>query len=252
MKHYESLLLRSAGLFASACVHHWMGTLDFKAAYYDPSIDPAYPGSNTRKRLYVFWHEYIPFMLYLRKRCNLTMLLSRHKDADVLGQVAEMFGFGTVRGSSSRGGAEALLAMMEQSRQYHLTITPDGPRGPRRKLSRGCIFLASKLQMPIVILGLGYDRPWRVRTWDSFAIPKPFSRARCIAGPEIHIPPNLDKDMTTQYSLSIEKTMTQLCDQAEDWAVSGDLYRGESTLQLGPLNDLSYYARPQQAVIAGG
>ena len=249
MKYYESLLLRSIGLLASKHVHHWMGSLDYKAAYYDPTIDPAYPNGHLRKRLYIFWHEYIPFMLYLRKRCHLTMLLSRHKDADVLGEVADIFGFETVRGSTNRGGAEAVRAMMQKSKQYHLAITPDGPRGPRRKLSRGCVFLASKLQIPIVMLGLGYDRPWRLRTWDRFAVPKPFSRARCIASPEIFVPPDIDVETTGEYALAIEKTMTQLCELAEDWATSDDLYLGESMIQLGPLNDLSYFARAKQAVI---
>lgn len=250
MKYYESLLLRSVGLFASTCVHHWMGSLDYKAAYYDPTIDPAYPDGNSRRRLYIFWHEYIPYMLYLRKRCDLTMLLSRHKDADVLGEVADIFGFGTVRGSSTRGGAEAVRAMMQKSKQYHLTMTPDGPRGPRRKLSRGCVFLASKLQIPLVMLGLGYDRPWRLGTWDKFAVPKPFSRGRCILSPEIFVPPDIDVETTVEYALAIEKAMTQLCELAEDWAASGELYLGESLMQLGPLNDLCYRARPHQAVIA--
>ena len=155
MEYLQSLLLRGGGLFASTCLRHWMSTLDYKAAYYDPAIDPAFPNGNSRKRLYIFWHEYITFMLYLRKCCNLTMLLSRHKDAELLGHIADLFGFGTVRGSSSRGGAEALLAMMNKSKHCHLTITPDGPRGPRRKLSRGCLFLASKLQIPIVMVGMG-------------------------------------------------------------------------------------------------
>ncbi len=251
MKYFQSLLLRGGALFASTCVHHWMSTLDFKAAYYDPSVDPAYPGGNKHKRLYIFWHEYITFMLFLRKRCNLTMLLSRHQDADVLGQVADLFGFGTVRGSSTRGGAEALLAMMEKSKECHLTITPDGPRGPRRKLSRGCLFLASKLQIPIVMLGLGYDRPWRAPTWDTFAVPRPFTRARTIASPEIFVPPKLDAEAADRFCAALETTMTRLCELSEDWAVSGDLHIGESMLQLGPLNDLSYYALPKQAKIVG-
>ncbi|MCL2622495.1 MAG: lysophospholipid acyltransferase family protein [Planctomycetaceae bacterium] len=249
MEYLQSLLLRGSGLFASTCVHHWMSTLDYKAAYYDPTIDPAYPSGNSRKRLYIFWHEYITFMLYLRKRCNLTMLLSRHKDAELLGHVADLFGFDTVRGSSSRGGAEALLGMMSKSKHCHLTITPDGPRGPRRKLSRGCLFLASKLQIPIVMLGLGYNRPWRAPTWDKFAVPRPFSRARAIAGPEIFVPPKLDAEDADRYSTALETTMTRLCELAEDWAVSGDVHLGESMLQLGPLNDLLFYAQPKQAVI---
>ena len=250
MEYLQSLLLRGGGLFASTCAHHWMGTLDYKAAYYDPTVDPAYPTGNTHKRLYIFWHEYITFMLFLRKRCNLTMLLSRNKDADVLAQVADLFGFGTVRGSSTRGGAEALLAMMAQAKHAHLTITPDGPRGPRRKLSRGCIFLASKLQIPIVMLGLGYDRPWRAPTWDNFAVPRLFSRARVIVSPEIFVPPKLDTEIADCFAAALETTMTRLCEIAEDWAVSDDLHLGESMMQLGPLNDLSYFALPKQAVIA--
>ena len=249
MEYLQSLLLRGCGLFTSTCLHHWMSTLDYKAAYYDPTIDPAFPNGNSRKRLYIFWHEYITFMLYLRKCCNLTMLLSRHKDAELLGHIADLFGFGTVRGSSSRGGAEALLAMMNKSKHCHLTITPDGPRGPRRKLSRGCLFLASKLQIPIVMVGMGYDRPWRAPTWDKFAVPRPFSRARAIISPEIFVPPKLDAEIADCFAAALETTMTRLCELAEDWAVSGDVHVGESMMQLGPLNDLSYYALPKQATV---
>ena len=249
MEYLQSLLLRGGGLFASTCVHHWMSTLEFKAAYYDPTVDPAYPSGSRRKRLYIFWHEYISFALFLRKRCNLTMLLSRHKDAELLGNIADLFGFGTVRGSSSRGGAESLLTMMEKSKQCHLTITPDGPRGPRRKLSRGCLFLASKLQIPIILIGIGYDRPWRAPTWDKFAIPRPFSRARTVISPEVFVPPKLDAEIADCFCVGLETTMTRLCELAEDWATSGDLHIGESIMQLGPLNDLCYYALPKQAVI---
>ena len=245
----QSLLLRSGGLFASTFAHHWMGTLDFKAAYYDPMVDPAYPTGNTRKRLYIFWHEYITFPLFLRKHCNLTMLLSRNKDADVLAQVADLFGYGTVRGSSTRGGAEALLSMMKESQHCHLTITPDGPRGPRRKLARGCLFLASKLQIPMVILGFGFDRPWRAPTWDKFAVPRLFSRARAVISPEIFIPVTLDAESADRISAALETSINRLCELAEDWAVSGDVHCGESMMQLGPLNDLCYYAIPKQAVV---
>ena len=55
----------------------------------------------------------------------------------------------------------------------NLTITPDGPRGPRRQLAQGPVYLASKLGMPIVAMGFGYDRPWRFNSWDRFAIPRP-------------------------------------------------------------------------------
>jgi lysophospholipid acyltransferase (LPLAT)-like uncharacterized protein len=139
--------------------------------------------------------------------------------------------------------------MMAKSTYNHLTITPDGPRGPRRKLSRGCLFLASKLQIPIVMLGLGYDRPWRAPTWDKFAVPRLFSRARTIVSPEIYVPSQLDADTADRFADALETTMTRLCELAEDWAISGDLHVGESMMQLGPHNDLCYFAQPQQAAI---
>ena len=249
MNYFQSLGLRSGGLLASSLVHHWMGTLDYKAAYHDPTIDPAFPEGNRKKRIYIFWHEYILFLLYLRRRCPLSMLLSRHRDADILEQIADLFGFGTVRGSSTHGGAEALREMMQRSKDHHLTITPDGPRGPRRKLAPGCVFLASKLQMPLVVLGLGYQNPWRVPTWDRFAVPKFFSRARAIVSPEINIPPDLKGDDVRNYCLSIEKLMTQLSSDAEDWANSGDIIPGESSVFPGPLNDFCFHKYPQKAAV---
>ncbi|MDR1383823.1 MAG: lysophospholipid acyltransferase family protein [Planctomycetaceae bacterium] len=249
MNYFQSLLLRGGGLMMSTVVHHWMGTLDYKAAYYDQSVDPAYPEGNRRKRLYIFWHEYILFMLFLRRRCHLAMLLSRHRDADVLEQIASIFGFETVRGSSSRGGVAAIREMMQKAKDYHLTITPDGPRGPRRKLAPGAIFLASKLQIPLVLLGLGYDRPFRVPTWDKFAVPRLFSRARAIVSPEIFVPPKLTSEMLQQISASIETAMNQLCDCAENWAASGDLFLGESQMTSGPLNDFNNTITLKQAVI---
>ena len=102
--------------------------------------------------------------------------LSRHRDAEILSHAAHHLGFEFVRGSTNRGGVAALRELLAKSRTMHLTITPDGPRGPRRQLAPGCVYLASKLGLPLVVMGYGYDRPWRVRSaWDQFAIPRPYS-----------------------------------------------------------------------------
>ncbi len=123
------------------------------------------------------------------------MLLSRHRDAEILSYAAHHMGFEFVRGSTNRGGVAALRELLAKSRSMHLTITPDGPRGPRRRLAPGCVYLASKLGLPLVVMGFGYDRPWRVRSaWDQFAMPRPGSRARAVVSGEIFIPPDLDRD----------------------------------------------------------
>ena len=180
MKLDNPFLNKLGGLLASAAIRGWMGTLDYKAAYYDRAIDPILPQCQGNK-IYLFWHEYILFPIYLRGHCNLSMLLSRHRDAEILSHVAHHLGFDFVRGSTNRGGVAALRELLAKSRQMHLTITPDGPRGPRRRMAPGPIYLASKLGLPLVLMGYAYDRPWRLRSWDRFAIPRPCSRARAIA-----------------------------------------------------------------------
>ena len=144
MKFLNRFATNFGGLMASAAVHCWMGSLDYKCAYYDESVDPVKPTYSGQK-IYIFWHEYILFPLYLRGNCNLTMLLSQHHDADILTRTAYHMGFEFVRGSSYRGGMTSLRELVRRSRTMNLTITPDGPRGPRRVLAPGAVFLASKL-----------------------------------------------------------------------------------------------------------
>jgi lysophospholipid acyltransferase (LPLAT)-like uncharacterized protein len=214
-------LNKLGGLLATAAIRNWMSTLDYKTAFYDPAVDPVSPGSIGQK-IFIFWHEYILFPIALRGHCNLTMLLSRHTDAEILSHTAYHLGFDFVRGSTNRGGAVALRELFRKSRHRHLTITPDGPRGPRRQLAPGSIFLASRMGMPLVAMGFGYDRPWRVRTaWDHFAIPRPMSRARAVVSPAIHVPADLDRDGIEHYRLRIEQLVNRLCDEAEAWATSG-------------------------------
>ncbi len=220
MKIKQPWLVGLGGLLASSLVRNWMSTLDYRVAYYDESVDPVKPSFDGNK-IYVFWHEYILFPLAIRGHCNVAMLLSRHGDADILHRTARHLGFECVRGSTYRGGAAALRQMFEKGRSMNLTITPDGPRGPRRVLAQGPIYLASKLQMPLVAFGLGYDRPWRMPTWDRFAVPRPFSRARAITSPQIHIPADLDRDGVEHYRQYVETLMRDLTQEAEAWAESG-------------------------------
>lgn len=223
-----------AGLLAAKGIHSWMSTLDYRALYYDRSVDPIH--APLQPGIYIFWHENILFPLYLRGHCHLTMLLSQHRDADILAEVARFSGFGAVRGSTGRGGREALEQLVQISRKLHITITPDGPRGPRRKMAYGPISLASRTGLPIIALGFGYDRPWRVKSWDRFAVPRPFSRARTIISGPISIPRGLEREKIEPYRLAIESLLTQLTDQANAWAESGERRRGEETLraEFGP------------------
>jgi len=219
-------LIAAGGLLASAGVRAWMSTLDYRIAYYDPSVDPVHRQGLSPK-IFIFWHEYILSPLYARGHCRMAMLLSRHRDAEWLSGIARYFGFDSVRGSTYKGGVAALREMAEKSKTHHLVITPDGPRGPRRKLAQGPVFLASSLGLPLVLIGMGYDRPWRMRTWDRFAIPRPGSRSRGVVSPAIYIPANLDRDGLEHYRRQIERLLNRLTLEAEAWAESGTVKIGE-------------------------
>jgi lysophospholipid acyltransferase (LPLAT)-like uncharacterized protein len=222
------LLVKLGGLVAAKSALAWMHTIDTRAVFYDRTVDPAFCVGPPR--IYVFWHEYILLPLALRGHCHLSMLVSQHGDADILARMAHHVGFDCVRGSSRRGGARALLELEEHSRHKHLTITPDGPRGPRRKLAIGPIYLASRLQLPLVPLGFGYDRPWRVNSWDRFAVPRPFSRGRAVIGPALSVAADLDRAGLEQCRERVERLMNCLTSEAEAWATAGTRKAGEVTI----------------------
>ncbi len=235
MRIKSGCLTSLGALLGTQFLRAWMRSLEYKAVYYDLAADPASPECRGQK-IYVLWHEYILFPLFFRAHCRTAILLSRHPDADVLAHVARHMGFQSVRGSTNRGGVAAIRDLMRRCRHMHLTITPDGPRGPRRQMTTGPIYLASKLGIPLVPMGFGYDRPWRVRrAWDQFAVPRPYSRARAVLGPEVLVPPDLSREGLEHFRQRFEHLQNRLTEEAEVWAALGTRKAGQLTPTPGPV-----------------
>ena len=197
-----------------------MGTMDYRKVCEDSAADPISPDFSG-PMIYVFWHEYIAIPFYLRGRCNIFMLLSRHRDAEWLSYAARYMGFGMVRASSSRGSVAGLRELLRLGKTTNLAITPDGPRGPRRTLAQGCIYLSSRLQIPLVCVGFGCDRPWRVtKAWDQSVIARPFSRVRMVTSRPIQIPADLNRCEIEQHRIEVQEILESRSQIAQRWAQS--------------------------------
>lgn len=229
MKLNTPIITRLLSWPISILIRCWMWTLRYRIWYHDPDIDPAV--LTDTPHIYLMWHEYTLIPLYLRGNCNVTILISQHRDADILNRVANIFGIGTVRGSSFRGGSSALKKLTEVVKTEHLSITPDGPRGPRRKMAQGSIYLSSKLGVPIVCCGLAYHKPWRLGSWDRFAIPRPFHRSACIMDEAIQVPPDLDRAGIEEWRVKVEDRLNELTEEAQQWADSGEQRTGQQPMR---------------------
>ncbi len=213
--------MRTGGTLLALAMKGLVRTLDVRIACYDDLLDPAVRGYRG-PAIYVIWHEYLAVPPTVRRGSDAGMLISQHRDANIMTQIVLNFGFKAFQGSSTRGGAKAILEIMRLEQRTSLVITPDGPRGPRRQLSTGCVYLAGLLGMPIVPLGCGLQRPWRSRrSWDQFALPWPGTRARMVLGPAIAIPPDLDKSQLEAYRVHSEQLLVQVTTEAEAWANDG-------------------------------
>ncbi len=131
--------------------------------------------------LWIFWHNRMLLVPICYRRMFPrrpgVVLTSASRDGEMLAAFMRRFGFEAARGSSSRRGMRALLALTRRVREgFDVGITPDGPRGPRYRLGPGVISLARKTGAPIVPMALNYERYWCLKSWDRFMIPKPFSK----------------------------------------------------------------------------
>jgi len=128
----------------------------------------------------VIWHGEMLPSLWAHRGEGIAVLISEHKDGEIIAQIAEGLGYApSVRGSSSRGAARALLQLVRTLESgVDVGITPDGPRGPRYELKAGSIIVARRTKAPMLLIGAEFESAWQLRSWDRFVIPKPFSRVR--------------------------------------------------------------------------
>ena len=127
--------------------------------------------------IFAFWHGTMLPLVWTHRGEGVPVVISEHRDGEIIARIVERFGFKTIRGSSSRGAARALMGIVrELEHGSEVAVTPDGPRGPARRFASGALIAAQRVGVPIVGVGVVASRAWRLNSWDQFMIPKPFSR----------------------------------------------------------------------------
>lgn len=174
--------------------------------------------------IYNFWHAQIFLTTYWWRKRRIVVLTSKSFDGEYIARFIQRFGYGAVRGSSTRGGVGALVEMGRLLRAGCATgFTIDGPKGPPYVAKMGSVLLAKKSGHPLVPIALTLKSFWKVPSWDSFQVPKPFTRARVSVAPPIYVPADADE-------ATLEAKRDELQHALEDLNRRGDEWRdGKST-----------------------
>lgn len=164
-----------------------------------------------------FWHNRLAMMPYCwPSRRPFHMLISAHPDGRLIAKAVAHFGIGAVAGSSRRGGAEALRALVRLAREGHsIGITPDGPRGPRMRIREGALALARLSGAPIVPAAVSVRRRIVLNTWDRLIVALPFSRGAMVWGNPIHVPRDADDAATARLQDELERELNRVTAEAD-------------------------------------
>jgi lysophospholipid acyltransferase (LPLAT)-like uncharacterized protein len=144
-------------------------------------------------------------------------LVSLHRDGEYITRAVRRWGYTAVRGSTSRGGLEALRELIRHVKQGRsLAITPDGPRGPREKMKPGPVIIAQRTGAPIIPVVSGASRGWFFGGWDRFLIPQPFARCQIVYGEPVFVPRQADEAQIQSVMLDVETRLGGLMRRVEE------------------------------------
>ncbi|MEI8341152.1 MAG: lysophospholipid acyltransferase family protein [Verrucomicrobiota bacterium] len=171
-----------------------------------------YSGAHQGQYIIAFWHNRMVvmpliFSRYYRRK-GATVLTSASREGSLVERVVRSFGMDVVRGSSSRRGATALLALSDRMKAgYDVIVTPDGPRGPCYRLGPGIVFLSQRTGQPVMPIRVDYSRFIELKSWDRFRIPLPFSRIDVTLEPLFFAQPGESDEALEAERVRLEKAM---------------------------------------------
>jgi len=168
--------------------------------------------------IFCLWHDRIFAGTYFLRDRGIVVVTSQSLDGEYIARFLKRFGFGTIRGSSTRGGVRALVEAIRQMRRgLPMAFTVDGPRGPRYDVKAGSLALAKKTGNPALPFSVECSRFWRVNSWDQLQIPRPFTRARFVYAAPIYVPADADDPVIEAKRAELQNSLDALVADGERW-----------------------------------
>lgn len=206
MKIRNPFLIKMVGTIVALLVRVWIGSVRYRYRPQGKRFDPTRMKGEGRY-IYAFWHEHLLLPAYHYGQRNVWVLISEHADGELITQACRNLGFSVVRGSTTRGGSRALRQLVKVAEKGHLALTPDGPRGPRRQVQIGLVYLAARTGWPIIPIGFAAENAWRMKSWDRFMLPVPYGSAYCVTGEPIVVPEHADRADLEAYRGKVQQAM---------------------------------------------
>ena len=163
-----------------------------------------------------FWHGSMLLPWYLHRKKKMVALTSKSKDGDLLAKVLKNWKYRVIRGSSSTGGDVALGIMIDYAKNKRsITITPDGPRGPRHKLKAGAVITAKKSGLPLILAGVGFKKKRSLSSWDKFDVPAMFTKSKIVYSDPLYVSSDLSYEEASRVIEECEVKLNELQVEAE-------------------------------------
>lgn len=161
------------------------------------------------------WHGRLLFPIFYFKNRGYLALASLHGDGEIISRVGESIGWKMIRGSSTRGGKEAFKKMVKalQGESMVVGITPDGPKGPERKVKTGAVKVATRTDTVILPVSGQASRRWEIKNWDTFVVPKPFGKTCLFLGDPIYVDSN---SSIKEVNSKLENSLTTVMKKADE------------------------------------
>lgn len=171
--------------------------------------------------IYNFWHERIFLTTYWWRKRRIVVMTSKSFDGEYIARFIQRFGYGAARGSSTRGGVGAVVKMKGLMRAGCTTaFTIDGPKGPPRVAKMGSVLLAKMTGQPVLPVTMALRHYWTLPSWDSFQIPRPFTRAKVYVAPPIYVSADADEAELQAKRDELQSVLEDLDRRAEEWRAS--------------------------------